>query len=294
MVALIVPISIIGYVIYDNTKSHFASTGDVIEMDDVVTMNYIGRFTNGLVFDTSLLDVATDDVLYPKCLTYTMRDNESYTPFEMTAGKYGVEGGTIKGFALGVIGLSVGDTEEIYVAPEDAYAANPDMIDTVPLVQRVNATETIPETSFDALFKIDAVVMDHVPHYKWKWDVVVTSVEFGFVTFKHFPTVGETVYPFGDPLDMEDPAGWACTVESFDPLANDGVGEVLVRHDVSSEDVYDVKGEIFDGGVFVISSFDSENETFDIHRSDFSIGYNGEISGRALYFEVTIISVRKM
>ena len=291
--ALIVSVGIIGYVVYDNTKSHFASTKDVIEMDDVVTMNYIGRFSNGLVFDTSLYDVAANDVLYPKSLTFTMRDNESYNPFEMTAGKYGVEGGTIKGFALGVIGLSVGDTEVIYVAPEDAYAANPDMIDTIPIVEPVNATETISESSFESLFKVDAVVMDHLPHFKWKWDVVVTNIEFGYVTFKHFPTVGETVYPFGDPLDAEDPAGWACTVESFDPLANDGVGEIVVRHDVSAEDVYAVKGEAFDDITFVISAFDAENETFDIHRSDLSIGYNGEVSGRALYFEVTIISVTK-
>ena len=181
-------------------------------MDDVVTMNYIGRFSNGLVFDTSLLEVAENDALYPKSLTYTMRENDSYTPFEMVAGKYGVEGGTIKGFALGVIGLSVGDTEEIYVAPEDAYAVNPEMIDTTPIVQLVNGTETIPEKTFETLFKINPVVMDHAPHYKWKWDVIITNIEFGLVTFKHAPTVGETVYPFGDPSDPEDPAGWPCAV----------------------------------------------------------------------------------
>ena len=67
----------------------------------------------------------------------------------------------------------------------------------------------------------------------------------------------------------------------------------MVRHDVSADDVYALKGEIFDGSVFVVSAFDSENGTFEIHRSDSSIGYTGEISGRALYFEVTIISVKK-
>jgi hypothetical protein len=43
-----------------------------------------------------------------------------------------------------------------------------------------------------------------------------------------------------------------------------------------------------------VSGYDSENETFEIHLSDPSIGYNGEISGRALYFEVTIISIAKV
>lgn len=294
VVAILVSVGIIGYVVYDNTRSHSAISSDVIEMDDTVTMNYVGRFSSGLIFDTSILEIAADDILYPKSLTFAMRENDSYAPFEMVAGKYGEEGGTIKGFALGVIGLSVGDTDIIDVAPEDAYPVNPDMIETVPLVQHVNGTEMIPEANFKTLFKTDPVVMDYSPHYKWKWDILVTGIEFGFVTFKHFPTVGETVYPFGDPSDSNDPAGWACVVDSFDASANGGSGEVVVRHLVTEDDVYTVKGVPFEGEIFVISSLDSGNGTFEIHRSDSSIGYNGEISGRALFFEVTIISVTKM
>ena len=181
----------------------------------------------------------------------------------------------------------------ICVAPEDGYAVNPAMLETTPLVQTVNATETMTESEFKSLFNVDAVVMDRLSHYKWKWDVLVTEMEFGFVTFKHYPTIGETIYPFGDPADADDPAGWACTVESFDNSANDGIGEVAVRHHVTADDVYSVKGVSFDDTVFILSSFDAENETFEIHKSDPSIGYNGEISGRTLYFEVTIISVRR-
>jgi FKBP-type peptidyl-prolyl cis-trans isomerase 2 len=292
-VAIVISVGLVGYIVYDNTKSHSVSSSDIVEMDDRVTMDYIGTFSDGRVFDTSLLDIAMNDALYPKSLTFTMRDNESYAPFEMVAGKYGEEGGTIKGFALGVIGLHVGDTEVIEVAPEDAYAVNPAMLRTVPIHEHVNGTEMIPEDSFTSLFKIQPTVMDYVPHYKWGWDVLVLEVEFGYVTYKHYPTVGEIVYPFGDPY-ADDPAGWSCVVESFDSTTNDGAGEIVVRHEVTASDVYAVKGVAFDDQPFVVSGYDAENETFEIHLSDPSIGYNGEISGRALFFEVTIISVTKV
>lgn len=292
-VAIVLSASVIGYVVYDNSLAHKASTSSVVEMDDSVVMDYIGRFSDGRVFDTSLLDVAMNDILYPKSMTFTLRDEGSYQPFDMVAGKYGEEGGTIKGFALGVIGLSVGDTEIIDVAPEDAYSVNPDQLKTIPLEQHVEATEMMTEEAFSDLFKVDPVVMDHVPHYKWGWDVIVTEIEFGLVTFKHSPTVGEVVYPFGDPEDEDEPLGWPCVVESFNPTADDGVGEVVVRHEVGPEDVYTIMGEIPDGNRLVISSFDQENQTFEIHQSDSEIGYNAEISGRALFFEVTIISVTK-
>lgn len=292
-VALVISAGVIGYIVYDNSLAHGSSAFDVVEMDDTVTMNYIGRFSDGRVFDTSLLAVAENDVFYPKSLTFAMRDNDSYAPFEMIAGLYGEQGGTIKGFALGVIGLSVGDETVIEVAAEDAYPVNPSMLETIPLEERVVGTETMPEETFSSLFKVDPTVMAHVPHYKWGWDVVVTEITFELVTFKHFPTVGETVYPFGDPMDDDDPQGWGCLVESFDSEADDGAGEIVVRHEVGPGDVYAVKGETYDGNTFVVSSFDDENDTFEIHKSDLQVGYNGEIAGRALFFEVTIISVVK-
>ncbi len=291
-VAVVLSIGVVGYVVYDNAQGHSTSTFDPIEIGDMVTLNYIGMFSDGRVFDTSLPEVASDDVLYPKSLTFTLRDNESYAPFDMTAGKYGVDGGTIKGFALGVLGLTIGDTHTIEVLPEDGYAVNPSMVETVHLTEHLNATEVMPESTFRALFNIEPVVMDFVPHFKWMWDVLVIEVSMGVVTFKHAPATGQVVYPFGDPSDDDDPAGWACIVESFDPVADDGAGEVVVRHLVTEADVYTVKGMMYTGQVFIVSGYDSENETFEIHRSDPETGYNGEISGRALYFKVTIIFVR--
>ncbi|MGB2582473.1 MAG: FKBP-type peptidyl-prolyl cis-trans isomerase [Thermoplasmata archaeon] len=291
-VAVVLSVGVVGYVVYDNAQEHTTSASDPIEMGDVVTLNYVGMFSDGRVFDTSLLDVASDDVLYPKSLTFTLRDNESYVPFDMTAGQYGVEGGTIKGFALGVLGLTMGDTYTIEVPPEDGYAVDPSMVETVQVTEHLNATEMMPESTFTTLFNIEPVELDFVPHFKWKWDVLVVEVSQGLVTFKHAPTIDQVVYPFGDPSDDEDPAGWACVVESFDPGASNGAGEVVVRHEVTETDVYAIKGVMHTGQVFILSGYDSANGTFEVHRSNPETGYNGEISGRALYFKVTIVFVR--
>ena len=290
-VAVVVSVGVVGYVVYDNSLEHSTGISDPIEMGDLVTLNYIGSFSSGRVFDTSLLDVATNDIVYPKSLTFSIRDNESYRPFDMTAGLYGAQGGTIKGFALGVLGLRVGDTQTIEVLPEDGYAVDPDMVESVDIVQHINATETMSETDFRSLFNIEPVVMDRVPHYLWTWDVLILEVGFNVVTYKNVPDVGQVVYPFGDPMDDEDPSGWACVVESYSPSANDGIGEVVVRHLVTEEDVYEVKGTLYTGQTFILSGYDAENGTLEIHRSNPETGYDGEISGRTLYFEVTIIAI---
>ena len=118
--AIVVCGALIGYVLYSEFGQSKAQSTRTIVSGDLVTMNYIGRLTDGRVFDTSFHNVASDDARYPKSLTFSLRDNSSYKPFNMTAGNYGT-GGTIKGFALGVIGLREGDRATITVLPGEGY-----------------------------------------------------------------------------------------------------------------------------------------------------------------------------
>jgi FKBP-type peptidyl-prolyl cis-trans isomerase 2 len=60
---------------------------------------------------------------------------------------------------------------------------------------------------------------------------------------------------------------------------------------LSADDIYRVKGTDYNDFVFVVSDVNEANGTFEIHRSNSSAGYNGEIAGRTLFFEVTIIEV---
>ena len=278
--------ALIGYVLYSEAGASSAQSSPAIVAGDLVMMNYIGWTPNGKVFDTSLHSVASDNALYPKSLTFTMRDAASYKPFNMTAGDYG-SGGTIKGFALGVIGLRAGDHVTIEVAPGDGYAIQANMTRWQPLVQEVPVLEAVTKADFTANFKTDPVPMAILPHYFWTWDVQVVEVLAGMVTIKNLPTVGQVVYPFGDPNDISNPGGWPVEVVGYS-LANQAIS---IKHHLSSSDVYNIKGADIDGRTIIVTAYNSDNGTFQVGKSDPSSGYNAEIAGRLLLFEVFILKV---
>jgi FKBP-type peptidyl-prolyl cis-trans isomerase 2 len=287
---IVVSVGAIGYILYSGTGgSHIQST-PAIASGDSVNLNYIGTLADGRVFDTSLQGVANDDVSHPKSLTFSHRENTSYTVFTMTAGKYGT-GGTIKGFALGVIGMHVNETKLIEVQPADGYAVDPTMVATKNLVEEIVGTETYSATDFVSLFSTEPILMRTITHFFWGWDAQIVYNSSARVTIKLTPTVGQVVYPFGSPDDPDVPSGWPVVVESYDPLANGGAGSIVIRHQLTSADVYNVKGFDVDGVEFVVSGLNSTNGTFQIHKVVTASGYNGELAGRTLFFEVTVVEI---
>jgi len=287
---IVIAVGAISFVVYTNSQATRSLTLPTIKAGDTVMMNYVGRFADGRVFDTSILSIGLNNALYPKSLTYSARSNDSYTPFNMTAGNYG-SGGTIKGFALGVIGLHQGDNEIIDVKPADAYPVNSSMMQTVELHQQIPLLQSMTDLQFTTSFGTSPVVRQVYKHFFWGWDVEVVSDQAGLVIIKQNPSVGQVVYPFGNPNDMANPSGWPVTVEVYDTSAYGGQGLIEVSHGVTQADVYEVKGVDINGGTFVVSGFNSTAGTFQISQSNSSTGYNGEIVGRELFFEVTIVKV---
>jgi FKBP-type peptidyl-prolyl cis-trans isomerase 2 len=289
VVAIVVACGAIGYVIYTRGGDDGGNQRTIVS-GDTVTLDYIGMLPDGRVFDTSLWAVAQDDANYSKSLTFKLRDNESYEPFPMTAGNYG-SGGTIKGFALGVIGLQVGDQKLIEVAPEDGYPLLPEMLITFNVTDHIPITEIMTEDEYRGFFNAEPIKLDVIDHPFWGWNVLVADVSGGYVTVKSQPTVGQSVYPYGNPNLGTDPSGWEIKVVGYDPSADGGIGQITIRHMVTAEDVYNVMGTDSADNALIIWSFDSDNQTFQVHRSYSDIGYNSEVSGRTLFFEVTIIKV---
>jgi FKBP-type peptidyl-prolyl cis-trans isomerase 2 len=284
---VIVAASTFVYIWYDGTLGPSASS-EAIEDGDKALLNYVGRYSNEWVFDTSLIDIAKDDALYPKSLTFTLRENDTYTTFELVAGE---DSNAIPGFANGVLGLREGDHRVIEVAPEDGYPLDETRLENASLVDTIPATETLSESEFTSLFGAAATEMAVLPHYMWTWDVMVTSINYGVVTFKSIPEVGQTVYPYGDPT-ADDPAGWGVKVDAFDWDANGGEGEITISNLITSSEVYTVKGVTYDGVEFILWGVDEANNTFQIHKSDSEASYNAEICGRTLFFEIWIVEVQ--
>jgi peptidyl-prolyl cis-trans isomerase B (cyclophilin B) len=82
-----------------------------IEAGDRVTLEYVGRFPDGTVFDTSRESVAVDHGLI---------DTDRETSFEPLTFVVGAEQ-VVEGLDDGVRGLSAGETATVEIPPEKAY-----------------------------------------------------------------------------------------------------------------------------------------------------------------------------
>jgi len=278
--------ALIGYVLYSESGASEAQSLPEIVAGDKVQMNYIGLTPEGKVFDTSIYSVATNNAVYPKSLTFTLRDKSSYVPFNMTAGDYS-SGGTIKGFAVGVIGLREGDRVTITVPPGEGYAIQANMTRWQPLVQEVPVLEQMNISEFANHFNTDPVPMAILPHYFWKWNIQVVDIFSGLVTIKNLPTVGEFVYPFGNPNSVSNPSGWPVQVIGYDVTHQ----FITIKHYLTAADVFNVQGTDIDGRTIIVTNYNAENGTFEVGKNDPTTGYNSELAGRLLYFEVTILKV---
>ncbi|MDG6244043.1 MAG: peptidylprolyl isomerase [Methanolobus sp.] len=82
---------------------------DTVQVGDHVSVNYIGSLDDGTVFDTSLEEIAINEGTYDS--------RRKYEPLPFTVGT----GQMIKGFDDAVIGMSVGESKNVTLLPEEAY-----------------------------------------------------------------------------------------------------------------------------------------------------------------------------
>ncbi|MEF8812227.1 MAG: peptidylprolyl isomerase [Halovenus sp.] len=80
-----------------------------ITAGDRVTLDYVGRFTDGTVFATSQADVAGEHDL--------VGDPDGVSPLSFTVGN----GEVIRGLDEAVVGMTPGESETVTVPPADAY-----------------------------------------------------------------------------------------------------------------------------------------------------------------------------
>ncbi len=81
-----------------NSAQEVMGTGAAAKVGDTVTVNYIGMFTDGTIFDSSIARNMP--------LTFTVGDT-----------------GLIKGFNLGVVGMKAGGVRRVTIPPSLAYGS---------------------------------------------------------------------------------------------------------------------------------------------------------------------------
>ncbi|HIP16878.1 MAG TPA: peptidylprolyl isomerase [Methanothermococcus okinawensis] len=107
------------------------SEGPVVKNGSTVSINYIGMFKNGTVFDTSIKSVAEKYGIY--------NPNREYKPINFTVGA----GQVIKGLERGVLGMHVGENKIIEIPPEEAYGPiREDLIIPIPIEYFIKANIT--------------------------------------------------------------------------------------------------------------------------------------------------------
>lgn len=248
-----------------------------------VQVEYIGMLEpryGSLVFDTSMYDVAVDNQTYPKVATFRMHEKSLYTPLKVHVGEPS-DGGyrqVVEGFSEGLIGMKVGETRTITVPPEKGYGmGDPSLVRTLPLVEDVRMRETYSTSQFSAYFDESPHIGMIVEHPKYHWPVVVENVFENYVSVRNNPELNST-YSMGP---------WNITVLSIDNNADGGNGTIKIKHLLTKDDVFRVKGT---------GSVKGQERTFiltDVNESagTYTIDYNDVTQGRTLVFWVKLVSI---
>ncbi|WP_297556028.1 peptidylprolyl isomerase [Thermococcus sp.] len=99
-----------------------------VEAGDYVLFNYIGRFENGEVFDTSIEELAKEHGIYV--------EEREYGPMWARIGV----GEIIPGLDEALIGMEPGERKTVTVPPEKAYGMpNPELVIKVPVEEFTKA-----------------------------------------------------------------------------------------------------------------------------------------------------------
>jgi len=103
----------------------------IVEKGDSISVNYIGKYDNGTVFDTSLIDVAKEAGLYDA------NTSRIYEPLSFVVGA----GQMITGFDNGVLNMTIGEEKTLKLSPDEAYGEyNPEYLIPVPRSDLENAS----------------------------------------------------------------------------------------------------------------------------------------------------------
>lgn len=257
--------------------------GKVAGVGDKVRVDYIGKFDDGRVFDTSLWSVASDEG-EPKSLFFSMRGGEDkYKPFEFTVGRYGA----ITGFDLGVRGMKVGETKTFTVPVDQGYGEmDQALMRTMQLEETLPLDMTMTKEEFRSTFGVDPSSLRNFAHpllgikaYVTSYDATKNEVKLTYA----YNGDGEVFRVCADDRGAE---GWEVKVIGKTST------NITVQHQLSSDDNFKVRGHDKIGvTVDKLVKRDFYIDDVDADKGTFVMNYNPETVGRVLTFTVTLRSI---
>ncbi len=272
------------------TQKTTTITAGPVKVGDNISINYVGTLTDGKVFDTSIETVAMKNNIYTP--------GRQYKPLNFTVGKREV----IQGLDEGVVGMMVNDSRVLTIPPEKAYGQiNPALINVVPLIENISATQTIPKvleiptqqfesvvgpghkvgetvripdtninftilnlTSSNVSISYDLKVGDYIYDSRSPWNESVIKIDDKNITIRHNVSLNQVIQLQGAP--------WNTTVIGLNNV------NITLRHNPIPDTVIP---SMFGGGV-------------QVHFNETSIimDQNQKYAGKTLIFNVTLISIQ--
>jgi len=284
VVIIIIVSSVVAY--WYTQKKEEGKTVMKVQNDDLVEVNYTGKFINGTVFDTSIESVANDENISK---SYSFKSRTFYSPLKFTVGS----GRMIKGFDEGVLNMTVGETKNITVLPEDGYGEpNEDLFITINKTQSVPLYETMSRQEFSGLYPNEQFVENiSFKHYFWKWNATTEWIDGDNITIRNMPDNGSTINVFGwETKIVEIKSEYGRILLQHNPAGNITIGKektefIMIDNEALNYVILQINtGNSSVSDIGIVSSVDTDT---------FTIDYNPEVVGKTLIFEVTIISISR-
>ena len=198
-----------------------------VQKGDNITVDYVGSYEDGKVFDTSIEQVARDSGLF--------NPDAEYKPLNFIVGK--TPKAVIEGFDEGVIGMKVGETKPLIIPPEKAYPINPNMIQVSPIIQELPATRVIPEifeipiSQFEQFFGTNHSARDIVQIPETNINLTVTNITLTEVSLKYKLEKGSNIW--------DSRAPWNETVVKIENK------NITIKPNVKKNDIIQFQGAPF-------------------------------------------------
>ncbi|MCX6651044.1 MAG: FKBP-type peptidyl-prolyl cis-trans isomerase [Methanomassiliicoccales archaeon] len=275
IVILMVSASSVVILVYQSGQAE-EDKSTIVEVGMTINVDYTGKLTDGRIFDTSNYTIASNDALYPKSLSFTLKSESKYDPLSFTVG-----GGTlIKGFDSAVVGMRIGETKTVTLTPDQAYGSmDESKLVTFNLTEEVSLLVTLTSSEFEDEYGSSPVegmtVTD--PYYGWAATVLEFNTGADRVTVKNVPTMNAVYRIYGD-----SPSGWNVMVTNIDSSSN----AITIKHQLTDSDNDYVMGTD-DVGDFIVTQIDTVDGTA-------VKNYNSELLGKTLVFTITIVSIDEL
>jgi len=251
------------------------------ELGDMVSVIYVGKFTDGRVFDTNDPSVNSWDDVYPKAASYQTKPTDQIQPLQFTLGS----GQLLADFENAVIGMKTGDKKTITILAEHGYGLDDenltfevDLIQEMPVFERMSLDDFNDTYGYTYDRSQDAPPMNlSFRHFAYGWNVTVIAIDGDWhIRLMNIPVIGPVnTFP------------WTADIIN---ITSGGNGTILVEHHPEIWDMLSREYQPTDPWR-PDDPAATEGRVIDLDSKTFTLDYNREVVGEILVFDIELIII---